>query len=76
MRTPAVTTALVFAGCARSAPGTRGPISKDELEEKLCEQFEEEEHQRFGEHGFETTVTEVAKLAAALGIADLAGFTP
>lgn len=43
---------------------------------ELGEQFEDEEHERFGEHGFETTVSEVARLEAALGIGDLAQFTP
>jgi hypothetical protein len=43
---------------------------------ELGEQFEDNEHQLFGEHGFENTVAEVARLESALGIADLAGFTP
>ena len=43
---------------------------------ELGEKFEEEEHKRFGEHGFENTVAEVARLEEALGIADLARFTP
>lgn len=43
---------------------------------ELGEKFEEQEHARFGEHGFEKTVAEVAKLETALSIGDLAGFTP
>jgi hemerythrin-like domain-containing protein len=43
--------------------------------EELGEQFEENEHRLFGEHGFEDTVAEVAKLEAAYDIADLAKFT-
>jgi len=43
---------------------------------ELGESFEEEEHRRFGEHGFEDTVAEVARLEEALGIGDLARFTP
>ena len=43
---------------------------------ELGERFEETEHELFGEHGFENTVAEVAQLEAALGIADLAEFTP
>jgi hemerythrin-like domain-containing protein len=43
---------------------------------ELGEQFEDKEHELFGEHGFETTVAEVARLEAALGIDDLARFTP
>jgi hemerythrin-like domain-containing protein len=42
---------------------------------ELGEQFEDEEHARFGEHGFEATVGEVARLETALGIGDLARFT-
>ena len=42
---------------------------------ELGEQFEEGEHERFGEHGFEDTVAEVAKIELALGIGDLAKFT-
>jgi hemerythrin-like domain-containing protein len=43
---------------------------------ELGEAFEEKEHELFGEHGFENIVAEVAKLETALGIADLARFTP
>jgi hemerythrin-like domain-containing protein len=43
---------------------------------ELGEKFEEEEHKRFGEHGFENIVGEVARLEATLGIDDLAKFTP
>jgi len=42
---------------------------------ELGEQFEDKEHELFGEHGFERTVAEVARLEAALEIADLAKFT-
>lgn len=42
---------------------------------ELGEQFEEKEHQLFGEEGFTNTVAEVARLEASLGIADLAQFT-
>jgi len=43
---------------------------------ELGEQFEDEEHKRFGARGFEGVVDEVAGLEANLGIADLAKFTP
>jgi hypothetical protein len=43
---------------------------------ELGEQFEEQEHQLFGEHGFERVVGQVADLERALGIHDLASFTP
>jgi hemerythrin-like domain-containing protein len=43
---------------------------------ELGEQFEQNEHALFGEHGFEKTVADVARIEKALGIADLASFTP
>jgi hemerythrin-like domain-containing protein len=43
---------------------------------ELGEEFEEKEHARFGEHGFRAVVGEVADLERALGIDDLASFTP
>jgi hypothetical protein len=43
---------------------------------ELGEQFEDKEHELFGEHGFEHVVAQVSQLEVALGIADLAGFTP
>ena len=43
---------------------------------ELGERFEAEEHARFGEHGFEEAVAEVARLETALGIHDLDRFTP
>ena len=42
---------------------------------ELGEQFEAKEHELFGEGGFERTVAEVARLEAALAIADLGSFT-
>jgi hemerythrin-like domain-containing protein len=43
---------------------------------ELGEKFEEEEHKKFGEHGLQDTVAEVARIESAMGIADLARFTP
>ena len=43
---------------------------------ELGDQFEDKEHELFGERGFETFVSEVADLERALGIYDLASFTP
>lgn len=43
---------------------------------ELGEKFEHEEHARFGEHGFENAVAEVARLEEAFGLGDLARFTP
>jgi hemerythrin-like domain-containing protein len=42
----------------------------------LGEDFEKKEHELFGEDGFDRNVAEVAKLEQALGIYDLAQFTP
>lgn len=43
---------------------------------ELGEQFEDKEHALFGEGGFERNVAEIAHWEAALGIDDLARFTP
>ena len=48
----------------------------DKAYRELGEKFEENEHARFGEHGFENMLAEVLALETALGIADLAAFTP
>lgn len=56
-------------------PAFRETVGHDAYRE-LGEKFEEDEHARFGEHGFEDAVGEVARLEMALGISDLARFTP
>ncbi len=56
-------------------PAFRELIGKGGYEE-LGEQFEDQEHRLFGEHGFADTVVQVAHLESTLGIADLAAFTP
>ena len=43
---------------------------------ELGEQFEDKEHALFGQRGFESVVTQVAELEKALGIYELASFTP
>jgi hemerythrin-like domain-containing protein len=43
---------------------------------RLGERFEDKEHQLLGANGFEKAVAEVAQLEEALGIDDLARFTP
>lgn len=43
---------------------------------ELGERFEEEEHARFGEHGFDDLLGEVGSLEQALAIDDLSRFTP
>src|SRR5919204_610429 len=44
--------------------------------ERLGEQFEQKEHELLGAQGFEKAVAEVAELEKALGVYDLAQFTP
>jgi hemerythrin-like domain-containing protein len=43
---------------------------------EMGEQFEDEEHERFGRDGFEDFVTRVADIEKMLGIYELASFTP
>lgn len=43
---------------------------------ELGERFEQEEHRRFGEDGFDKTVEQIAGIEKQLGIYDLARFTP
>ncbi|WP_223642623.1 hemerythrin domain-containing protein [Corallococcus sp. EGB] len=43
---------------------------------ELGERFEEQEHKLLGSHGFENALKEVAQLERALGIFELARFTP
>jgi hemerythrin-like domain-containing protein len=56
-------------------PAFRAALSRDEYLE-LGAKFEEEEHSRFGEHGFRDMLGEVANIERALGIAELSKFTP
>ncbi|HTF88183.1 MAG TPA: hemerythrin domain-containing protein [Planctomycetota bacterium] len=56
-------------------PALRKALGKAEILE-LGEAFEEEEHRRFGEGGFEAIVAEVTGLETSLGLADLALFNP
>jgi hemerythrin-like domain-containing protein len=56
-------------------PALRKVIPPAEYRE-LGEQFEDKEHQLFGEDGFEKNVEEVARLEKILGIYDLSSFTP
>jgi hemerythrin-like domain-containing protein len=43
---------------------------------ELGENFEDKEHQLFGEEGFESVVKKVADIEKQLGINELSGFTP
>jgi hemerythrin-like domain-containing protein len=56
-------------------PVYRGLFSERELD-KLGDKFEEQEHQILGGGGFEGSLKDVRDLEAALGIGDLAAFTP
>jgi hemerythrin-like domain-containing protein len=56
-------------------PVYRGMFSEAELD-KLGDQFEEQEHKLLGRGGFEGSLREVGDLEKALGIHDLAKFTP
>lgn len=55
-------------------PAFRAMLEGDQYRE-LGEQFEAKEHSTLGEHGFENTIAEVARIEATLGVADLAAFT-
>ncbi len=56
-------------------PEIRGLVGAKEYAE-LGEEFEDKEKQMLGEHGFERSVADVAKLEEAFGVADLAKLTP
>lgn len=56
-------------------PAFRSIVTPNEYD-SLGEEFEDKEHELFGESGFEQVVEEVATLEKKLGIYDLAGFTP
>jgi hemerythrin-like domain-containing protein len=56
-------------------PALRQIVSKHEFS-ALGEAFEKKEHELFGEEGFEKMVDRVASIEKALGIDDLAQFTP
>lgn len=56
-------------------PAFRKLVSKNEYD-SLGEEFENNEHKLFGEEGFETMVDKVAAIETALGIYELAQFTP
>jgi hemerythrin-like domain-containing protein len=56
-------------------PKLRSIVSPHEFG-AMAEDFDRDERRKFGEDGFETYVTRVAALEQALGIHDLARFTP
>jgi Hemerythrin HHE cation binding domain len=56
-------------------PKLRAVVSANEFD-AMAEDFENDEHRKFGEDGFEMMVDRVAGLKRALGVYDLAKFTP
>jgi hemerythrin-like domain-containing protein len=56
-------------------PKLRSVVSANEFD-AMAEDFEQDEHRKFGEDGFETMVDRVAGLERALGIYELAKLTP
>jgi hemerythrin-like domain-containing protein len=56
-------------------PKLRSVVSGNEYD-AMAEDFEKQEHQLFGEDGFEKMVARVAQLEQTIGIADLSQFTP
>ena len=56
-------------------PAWKDGLSAHQLDE-MGEQFEEIEHRQFGKDGFEDAVAQIAHIEQALGIADIARFTP
>jgi Uncharacterized conserved protein len=56
-------------------PSFRDIISPSQFK-KLGEKFEEIEEQKFGENGFQNIVSQIAQIERALGIFNLAQFTP
>ncbi len=56
-------------------PAWKTALSEHELEE-LGEKFEEIEKQQFGMDGYEDAVKQIDEIERALGLADLAQFTP
>src|SRR5262249_41832932 len=56
-------------------PKLRSVVSASEFD-AMAEDFENDEHRKFGEDGFEMMVDRVAGLERALGIYDPAKFTP
>lgn len=56
-------------------PAWKDALSAHQLDE-MGETFEEIEHRQFGKDGFEDAVAQIAHIEQALGIADIARFTP
>ncbi len=56
-------------------PAWKNALSAHQLDE-TGELFEEIEHKQFGKDGFEDAVAQIARIEEALGIVDIAQFTP
>jgi hemerythrin-like domain-containing protein len=56
-------------------PAIRSLMTPKQYDE-LGDQFEDKEHQLFGDHGFENIVEQVARIEKAIGIYELSQFTP
>jgi hemerythrin-like domain-containing protein len=56
-------------------PAWKDALSAHQLDE-IGDLFEEIEHQQFGKDGFEDAVAQIGQIEQALGIADIAQFTP
>jgi hemerythrin-like domain-containing protein len=56
-------------------PALRQIVSKQEFD-ALGEDFEDKEHQLFGEDGFEKIVDRIASIEKTLGVYELSQFTP
>jgi hemerythrin-like domain-containing protein len=56
-------------------PAWKDALSAQQLDE-MGDLFEEIEHKQFGKDGFEEAVAEITQIEQALGIADIAQFTP
>lgn len=56
-------------------PALRDVVPAKEFRD-LAEKFEDEEHRRFGQAGFQGVVDQVADIEKSLGIYDLSQFTP
>ena len=56
-------------------PALRSVVTANEFD-AMGEDFEKDEQRKFGQDGFEKAVTQVASLEEAIGIGDLAKFTP
>ncbi|HEY7546861.1 MAG TPA: hemerythrin domain-containing protein [Blastocatellia bacterium] len=55
-------------------PAWKETLSPDQLDE-MAEEFEDIEHEQFGEDGFETAAKQIGEIEGALGLGDLAQFT-